>query len=513
MFHFLLHGLFFEFNFNSMKRIISLLLISLTITSVKAQQISDALRFAQDDVTGSARYRAMGGAFGALGGDLSSLNVNPAGSAVFTNNFASVTLSNFNQKNKSNYFGSEMEASDTSFDMNQLGAVWVFDNYDLNSKWSKFSIAVNYDNTNNYNNSIYAQGYNPTNSIANYFTSYANGIPENVLTGNSYEFLNYNEQQAFLGYNAYLINPATGNQYVSAVNQNGNYYQENSIESSGYNGKLAFNFATEYDKRFYFGLNLNAHFSDFRTVSSFYEDYADSPGAVATTGVQASRFTNQLYTYGNGFSFQLGAIAKVTNAFRVGLAFESPTWYNLNDELKQTLSVNCPDCGTNNGNFFADPDLVIFYPTYKLQTPSKYTGSVAYVFGTSGLLSVDYIVRDYSNMKFRPANEFIQSNASISSGLDVSNEVRIGAEYRIKQWSLRGGYRFEESPFKDNSTIGSLNSFSSGLGYNFGTIKLDMAYTYAKRENNQGFFSQGLTDSAKVNAIQNNVTVTVGFEL
>ena len=220
-----------------------------------------------------------------------------------------------------------------------------------------------------------------------------------------------------------------------------------------------------------------------------------------------------MYTYGNGFSFQLGAIAKVTNAFRVGLAFESPTWYNLNDELKQTLSVNCPDCGTNNGNFFADPDLVIFYPTYKLQTPSKYTGSVAYVFGTSGLLSVDYIVRDYSNMKFRPANEFIQSNASISSGLDVSNEVRIGAEYRIKQWSLRGGYRFEESPFKDNSTIGSLNSFSSGLGYNFGTIKLDMAYTYAKRENNQGFFSQGLTDSAKVNAIQNNVTVTVGFEL
>ncbi|WP_432673231.1 OmpP1/FadL family transporter [Flavobacterium sp. SM2513] len=496
-----------------MKKIIPLFLAVLSFTSIKAQQVSDALQYAQDDITGSARYRAMSGAFGALGGDLSALNVNPAGSAVFISNFASVTLSNFNQKNKSNYFGSQTEGSDNSFDLNQLGAVWVFKNYDANSKWGKFSLAVNYDKTNNYNNSVYSQGYNPSNSVANYFSSYANGIPENVLTGNAYEFLTYNEQQAFLGYNGYLINPAAGNQYVSAVNPNGNYYQENSIESRGYNGKLAFNLATEYDKRFYFGLNLNAHFSDFTTVSSFYEDYLDSPGTNSTTGVQSSRFTNQLYTYGNGFSFQLGAIAKVTNEFRVGLAYESPTWYNLNDELKQELSVNCPDCGTNNGNFFADPNLVIFYPTYKLQTPSKYTGSLAYIFGTSGLLSVDYILRDYSSMKFRPANEFTQSNAAIASALAVSNEVRIGAEYRIKQWSLRGGYRFEESPYKNNSTIGNLNSISGGLGYNFGDIKLDMAYTYAKRENNQSFFSQGFTDGAAIDNVQNNVTLTLGFEL
>ena len=41
----------------------------------------------------------------------------------------------------------------------------------------------------------------------------------------------------------------------------------------GYNGKIAFNVGAEYDKRFYFGMNLNAHFSDFETKTSFYEDY------------------------------------------------------------------------------------------------------------------------------------------------------------------------------------------------------------------------------------------------
>ncbi len=496
-----------------MKKIICILLISLSFSSIHAQQVSDALRYSQDDITGSARYRAMGGAFGALGGDLSSLNVNPAGSAIFTNNFTSITLTNFNQENKSDYFGSQTNADDSSFDMNQFGAVWVFDNYNTNSKWSKFTLALNYDNTNNYNNYSYSQGFNPNNSIANYFTSYANGIPENVLNSNSYEFLSYNEQQAYLGYNGYLINPVMENQYTSAVNPNGNYYQENSIESAGYNGKISFNIGTEYDKRFSFGVNLNAHFTDLTIRSSFYEDYLNSPGNDATTGVQASRFNNELYTYGSGFSFQLGAIAKVTNEFRVGLAYESPTWYNLNDELRQNLTVNCPDCNTLQNSFSAGPNTIVVYPTYTLQTPSRYTGSLAYIFGKSGLISLDYSLRDYSNARFRPSNELIQTNSAISSTLDVSNEVRIGAEYRIKQWSLRGGYRFEESPYKNNNTIGNLNSISGGFGYNFGDIKLDMAYTYAKRQNNQSFFSQGFTDGANIDAIQNNVTLTLGFEL
>jgi hypothetical protein len=37
--------------------------------------------------------------------------------------------------------------------------------------------------------------------------------------------------------------------------------------------------------------------------------------------------------------FQLGAIAKLTNEVRVGLAYESSTWYTLTDELSQRLVV------------------------------------------------------------------------------------------------------------------------------------------------------------------------------
>lgn len=495
------------------KRKIALLFITgLSISTIEAQDFSDALRYSQNNLNGTARFRAMGGAFGALGGDFSALTVNPAGSAVFSNNAASITVSSFNIKNKSNYFGTATTVKDNSLDLNQLGAIWVFQDYGTDSKWKKFSLAINYDNSNDYSNLLYSKGINPTNSVANYFTSYANGISENTIRNNPFDLLNYNEQQAYLGYEGYLINPtiAGGDQYVPAITGTGNYYQENTISSTGYNGKLSFNAAAEYDDRFYFGLNLNSHFVDFNQTRSFYEDYLDSPNHNTATGVQASRFTNELYTYGTGFSFQLGTIAKITNEFRAGLAYESPTWYRLNDELRQTLLINCPDCGNNNTNFYADPNMVIVYPTYNLRTPGKWTGSLAYVFGKSGLLSFDYILKDYSNAKFRHTTEV---NNQLSSLLDISNEFRLGGEYRIKAWSLRAGYRFEESPYKNGTTMGNLTSYSSGLGYSFGDVKLDMSYTFAKRDFQQAFFSQGMIDTAKINRKDNNVSLTVLFEL
>jgi hypothetical protein len=40
-----------------------------TFSAAQSQEITDALRYSQDNLIGTARFRAMGGAFGALGGD------------------------------------------------------------------------------------------------------------------------------------------------------------------------------------------------------------------------------------------------------------------------------------------------------------------------------------------------------------------------------------------------------------------------------------------------------------
>ena len=109
-----------------MKKTYIVIAIAFLCTSAKAQEISDALRYSVDNLNGTARYRSMSGAFGALGGDLSSINVNPAGSAVFNNNQLGLTISNYNTKNNSNYFGTQTSDSENSFDLNQAGGVFVF---------------------------------------------------------------------------------------------------------------------------------------------------------------------------------------------------------------------------------------------------------------------------------------------------------------------------------------------------------------------------------------------------
>ncbi|HEX8270207.1 MAG TPA: transporter [Flavobacterium sp.] len=502
-----------------MKKSILMIVAGLSLTAMHAQEITtaDAIRYAQDNLTGTARFRAMSGAFGALGGDLSSINVNPAGSAIFANNQFGASLTSYNTKNESDYFGTNTSATNSAFDLNQIGAVFVFDNDNTNSGWRKLTLAVNYENANNFDDSRYSAGTNPSNSIANYFVNYANmggGIALSTLENNNYEQLGFADQQAFLGYHSYLINPTTtdpaNNTYISNVPA-GNYFQENYFESTGYNGKVTFNAAAQYKDKLYIGLNLNSHFTDYRQVSSLYESNDNN----LTTGIQRVRFNNELYTYGSGFSFQLGTIAKVTKEFRIGLAYESPTWLQLFDELSQSISSVRSEEGNEQPVTGVNPQVVNVYEGYNLQTPSKWTGSLAYVFGKKGLVSLDYALKDYSSTKFKPTNDTqLQTlNTEMSNFLDTTGELRIGAEYRIKEFSLRGGFRNEQSPYKNKSIMGDLTGYSAGIGYNFGATKLDLAYSYAQREFEQGFLTSGLTNAANFDAINNNVTLTLLFEL
>lgn len=519
-----------------MKKILFLLITGLTVSVSHSQEVSDAIRYAQDNITGTARFRAMSGAFGAVGGDLSAITVNPAGSAIFSNNQVGVTFSNQSTKNNSNYFGTQTSDKDNSFILNQAGGVFVFHDHNPNNNWKKIVIGATYENTKNFDNSVFSAGTNPTNSIDSYFLEFANygngGAPvplqvinKNNTVTNDYRNLGsdfpngqypnlagYTAQQAYLGYMGKIIgyDNAT-NSYTTRVPAGGNYYQDNIISESGYNSKVSFNIATSYKDRIYFGANLNVHVLDYRRSTSFYESNINP--LVAAETISNATFNNNLYTYGNGFSFQLGAIAKVTEAFRLGLAYESNTWYDLYDETSQGLFTvrqanNGPEITQN-----VTPDVVNIYEPYTLQTPGKTTFSAAYVFGKSGLISVDYSIKDYGNTRYKPTGDFRGVNDQISNELTSNGELRVGAEYKIKQLSLRGGYRFEGSPYKNGTTIGDLNSYSAGLGYNFGATKVDLAYSYLERKSNPGFFDIGFTDGPNITSKLNNVSLTLLFEL
>ncbi|MGE5943679.1 MAG: OmpP1/FadL family transporter [Flavobacteriales bacterium] len=505
-----------------MKKLQFLCIGLMSMTTIYAQDISDAVRYSQSEIQGTARFRALSGAFGALGGDMSAVSINPAGSAVFAQSHASFSLSNLSSKNDTQYFNGFTSTSESDFDINQGGASFVFANNNSNSPWRKFTIGVAYDKTNDYDDTWNAVGTNTNNqSIDFYFLNYADGVRlgDISLIGNESitdaysdigNVFGFAHQQAFLGYQSYILEPDVDDDnntsYTSNL-ANGNFDHDYYYTATGLNGKIAFNLAAQYGDNLYLGLNLNSHFINYDRTTSLYEDNSNNNSLISSI-----EFGNTLSTTGSGFSFQLGGILKLTDEFRAGLTYDSPTWYTITEETTQYLATVRDDNGSN-VTAVVNPQIVNAYPDYRIQTPAKITGSLAYVFGTQGLISFDYSVKDYSATKFKPSGDFTGLNSDVANMLTSASTYRIGGEYKVKQLSFRGGYRFEESPYVNGFTVGDLNGYSLGLGYNFGNTKLDLTYDYFERESDIPLYNVGLTDTANVLNKNSNVTLSLSFNI
>ena len=157
-----------------MKKIFIAGVMLFTATSF-SQSINDAILFSGNDDIGTARYQAMSGAFGALGGDLSAINVNPAGGAVFKKSTIGVSLSTFHKENDVFYGLTNTSTNSDSSDLsiNQAGGVLVLPA--PSAKWKKVVLGINYQQTQNFDQDLFVAGTNNV-SISQYFLNRAHGI-------------------------------------------------------------------------------------------------------------------------------------------------------------------------------------------------------------------------------------------------------------------------------------------------------------------------------------------------
>lgn len=496
-----------------MKRYLTFITLSVC-TFVSAQNINDVLRYSNENIQGTARFQGMAGAFGALGGDLSALNINPAGSAVFNNSLFTVSATNYTRDNSANYFGTLRDASSHELELNQLGGVFVFKSNNANSPWKKFSLAANYDVIQNFDDNLRIVG-NGSEGIDNYFLNFAQGVPFGSILVQDDEFLEdayldigsrqgFGPQQAFLGYYGGVIDPVELEDDNTAYIGNASYQtvnQEFYSNTRGYNSKFTLNMASQYQDFLYLGASLNFH----NTIYDRYDEFSES-GYDGNSEIQFTTFDNLLHTQGSGFSFSLGAIAKLNEFIRLGGSYQSPTWYRLTDDFSQRINSDLADDDID----FINLNVVNLFETYTIKTPGKLTGSMALVFGNNGLLSFDYQYQDMSNAELRPDydSSFASVNTDISSELSAVSSFRVGGEYRISRVSLRGGYLFEQSPYANGNTIGDLNGFSAGIGYSFGPNRLDIGLNRSEQDINKLLFDTGLTTPALINNVNTNVTLS-----
>ena len=146
------------------------LFLSINYLSI-SQTYEDVLRYNSFNHEGTSRFNSMGGAFGALGGDLSAISINPASSSVFLDSEIGITLKYKNQKIRNNFNNSNSNSNNDLFSYGGSGVVLVYEN-----RKSKFSIAYNLSALSDFSSSYNLSGNN-SNGIDSYFLHYADGIP------------------------------------------------------------------------------------------------------------------------------------------------------------------------------------------------------------------------------------------------------------------------------------------------------------------------------------------------
>jgi len=433
--------------------------------------------FSKDDKNGTARFMGMSGAFGSIGGDISSMNINPAGIAVFSTSMFSGSFNSRDTEINTNYYGTSNKTKEDYFNLSNGGAVLIFDSaYDSN--WSKFAIGVNYRVKKDFRNSFSARGNS------------------NIPTFREFP-LDQN-------------NPAI--KYDFSTQQSFNNVYKGDIT------EFTFAFAAVYNDDLYIGAGLNFLDLNFRQETLLREDNNDG-----NSNTLEADFYQQNQTVGSGFSANLGVIYKVTNQFRLGLAYQTPTWYS---EIAEESNIIDNDgfSGDTEISVSEDPSNIYAntagynYPTlrfnYRLRTPGKLTASASYIFGKNGLISLDYTNKNYQNIKLTEEADFQNENQFFENNLRNVSLLNIGTEWRIDRFSVRGGYSFEESPYADAIDAENINGISFGGGYNFGNVKLDLAFSTSDRKDFYNFYPQfGNIDRSELNIDNKVFTATVSINL
>ncbi|MGC3977376.1 MAG: hypothetical protein QM751_03560 [Paludibacteraceae bacterium] len=147
--------------------------IMFTATFISAQTEYDALRLTQTDITGTARYMSMGGAFGALGGDASAIKDNPAGLGVFRSSELAVTLDGSYKTNSTNLLSTKTNKSDLNLKFNHLSYVISVPTYN-NSGLLNSNFSFTYNKVKDFNRTLSLNGNSLNKSFTDFIAGFTN---------------------------------------------------------------------------------------------------------------------------------------------------------------------------------------------------------------------------------------------------------------------------------------------------------------------------------------------------
>ena len=429
-------------------------------------------------ITGTARYSAMAGSMGALGGDISSLNSNPAGLGVFITSDANISLLINSTKTTSSLAGRTTENSIDKTTLGQVGGVLSFQT-ENNSPWKFINIGINLINE----------------KIDNRIQSPSN--------------------------HAIILHRTTDDKMIYSGHRFGNsnstpnnlLYSGHQFERIGSRSKLNLGLGATYENKIYIGAGINISSLNVEQYDELYLTLQNSsPESSAYFKKQNTPFKEDA----TGFSISAGVIGKINHQIRLGASLESPTWYSIDRDYNYYVN-----------NITSKSSAIYSYTgseNRNVRTPGKLTLSGAFIPNKNFAFNVDYRV-DLGKPHFSNNGEAeTQLNNFYKSTYKAQNELRFGAEYRVKGFRARGGYAFTTSPFRNysytennfsiidangnqsshgkisNYIVGKSQVLSGGVGYDFKSFYIDATYQHVTYTYTNPFLDGLYTLSTSTNA-------------
>lgn len=482
----------------------SILILSLSLSTAGmafGQGAVDAYRLSQPDMKGTARFMGMAGAFGALGGDLSTLSQNPAGIGVYRSNELGFSLNLDCQSSTSEAQGFKHDMSQTKFLLNNIGAVLTMR---LPSETlPNLNFGFTYNKGASFNRIYGGNIPKLSNSLSNYIAGISNG--ENLTENDLVSTENYDPYNptdggypapwiSILGYDSYLISPTGSGENTRWYGQWGDGTSGSGsfkVQEKGSVDEYNIAFGGNIMNVLYWGMDFDIVNLNYTMQSLWGENLENAyvPDQNNELVKESANWGlgNYYNVHGSGFNYKLGLILKPIQELRIGFAFHTPTWYNLTENFVGSVDYQygSSESGSTstNGGYMAYNDM-------SFRTPWKIIASVAGVIGNNFILSMDYEWVAYNKMKFSapgsyginddwgydwdygwdwyapgapsttkaPTRSFGYdddmygaTNGDIENYYQSTNTIRLGAEYRVTPaFSLRAGYSYTTSPVKQS---------------------------------------------------------------
>jgi hypothetical protein len=424
----------------------------------------------QDNIYGTSRSAAMGGAFTSLGADLSTMSINPAGLGMYQSSdwgfTTALSIDGMQTASPNMRAGALAEGgSRTSLGLNNVGAAYNI--YTGSGALTSLTFGFTYNRAANFNSRTRIDTFGEDVSIADMFVRQLEyyDIPSGDLepNANPFEYLDFEWFGAALGYQTGMVGAGDSggygttplDSYFGSVTKGGIYEYD-------------FSLGANIENVLYLGATLGMTDISYSESTSYEEHYGQN---------WSMWYDQNTVIKGSGFSAKLGAILRPVEALRIGVAFHLPTYYTLDKTYDAAMGAE----------WRADTGIPLVSTSHFNTAPRLLTG-ISGVIANRAILALDWEMTWYDRIRLRNDSQSnIQSSINESqSNYNPAHTFRAGFEYLLSDVvSLRAGGSYMPDFMRDkgfvanNPTVKSSYSITGGLGFNIGRNGyLDMAYIY-----------------------------------